>query len=100
VGLTSGDRPNWDFFIVHAGPDREQAEHLFELLTPSARVFLSSRSLQPGDHWPSRLEEAQRLPTLNLPIISLKKSLARSSLLGTTPPAIVWHPYDWTVARR
>ena len=50
---------DWDFFIAHAGPDKELAEQLYDLLAPSARVFLDSRCLKLGDNWDEALGSAQ-----------------------------------------
>ena len=32
---------DWDFFLTHAGADKEKAEALYEYLADKSRVFLS-----------------------------------------------------------
>jgi hypothetical protein len=38
--------PRYDFFIAHAGPDRDSAERLFDLLKERSTPFLDSRVLR------------------------------------------------------
>jgi hypothetical protein len=64
------DSTAYDFFIAHAGPDREAAERLFELLIQQANVFLDTRSLELGDRWGVVLSEAQRQSRITVVIVS------------------------------
>jgi len=61
---------NWHFFIVHASADSVVAERLYDVLSPSFRVFLDSKSLLPGDRWAQRLAEEQRSSYVTLVLIS------------------------------
>jgi hypothetical protein len=60
----------WDCFIAYASPDRIAAETLYDLLSPSFRVFLDRRCLLPGDDWSSRLPAAQSRAVVTLVLIS------------------------------
>ena len=60
----------FDFFIAHAGADREQAEALYDLLAPRCRVFFDSRCLLLGDDWDSALAQAQRDSAVTVVLIS------------------------------
>ncbi len=66
----------WDFFIAYASADREAAEDLHDLLSPSFRVFLDRRSLLPGDDWASRLSAAQGGAAVTLVLISPRTDAA------------------------
>ncbi|GAB2966956.1 toll/interleukin-1 receptor domain-containing protein [Saccharothrix stipae] len=66
----------WDFFIAYAGPDREAAAALHDLLSPLFRVFLDRRSLLPGDDWGHRLSAAQERATVTLVLISPRTDAA------------------------
>jgi hypothetical protein len=61
---------DWDFFIAHAGKDSEAAKELFGLLSPTARVFLDSACLQPGDDWDRELSTAQAKSKVTVVIVS------------------------------
>ena len=61
---------SWDFFIAHAGPDRGIAEALYELLAGSAKVFLDSCCLKPGDDWDRELARAQANSRVTLVLVS------------------------------
>ena len=60
----------WDFFIAHAGPDKEVAERLYDRLCQDARTFLDSRSLELGDDWDIKLREAQQSSLVTVVLIS------------------------------
>lgn len=60
----------WDFFIAHAGPDKEPAEELYNLLEGHARVFLDSRCLKLGDEWGEALPKAQRESLISVVLLS------------------------------
>jgi TIR domain len=60
----------WDVFIAHASSDRAQAESLFALLERDARVFVSSRSLAPGDNWQTRIPDELRASRITLALVS------------------------------
>ena len=62
----------WDFFIAHAGPDKQAAEKLYGCLTPKSRVFLDSRQLKLGDEWPRELPRAQQKSLITVVLISAK----------------------------
>lgn len=62
----------WDFFIAHAGVDREIAETLYELLAPHCRTFLDSKCLVPGDDWDRELPKAQKSARVSVILISQK----------------------------
>lgn len=66
----------WDFFIAYAGPDRDAAAALHDLLSPPFRVFLDRRSLLPGDDWASRLAAAQTGAAVTLVLISPRTGAA------------------------
>lgn len=66
----------WDFFIAYASPDRMAAETLYEMLSPSFRVFLDRRNIVPGDDWSSRLSAAQSLAAVTLVLISSRTDSA------------------------
>ncbi len=60
----------WDFFIAHAGPDKEPAEELYDLLKEHARVFLDSQCLLLGDNWDQELPKAQRESLISVVLLS------------------------------
>lgn len=60
----------WDFFIAHAGTDRQAAQSLYHLLAPHSRVFLDSECLLPGDDWDWELALAQRRSRMTIVLIS------------------------------
>lgn len=60
----------WDFFIAHASADKEQAENLYEMMSPHARVFVDSRCLLPGDDWDQELARAQQASSVTVVLIS------------------------------
>jgi TIR domain len=50
---------------------KANAEALFDRLQPDVRVFLDSRSLQPGDHWHRQIPAAQRASRATVILISV-----------------------------
>lgn len=60
----------WDFFIAHAGSDKNSAEKLYELLITRSEVFLDSKCLLYGDDWPRKLPEAQVNSLITVVLIS------------------------------
>ena len=60
----------YDFFIAYAQADKVLAEELFDLLSDEATVFLDSRCLEPGDDWPTVIQEAQRRSRATIVLIS------------------------------
>lgn len=60
----------WDFFLAHAGADGPAAKALFDLLQPSARVFLDSQSLLLGDDWDHKLSQAQQSSRVTVVLVS------------------------------
>jgi hypothetical protein len=69
-------RPEWDFFIAHAGADTASAEELFDRLKSASRVFLDSRCLRLGDDWDRKLAEAQRAASVTVVLISSRTEQA------------------------
>lgn len=63
-------RPQYDFFIAHAGPDQEAAEQLFDLLKEHSKPFLDSRVLRLGDDWDRELTRAQRQSKITVVLVS------------------------------
>jgi len=61
----------WDFFLAHAGSDRDSAEELYELMASHCRVFLDSKCLLPGDDWDLELPKAQRSARITVALISV-----------------------------
>jgi hypothetical protein len=59
-GAGTAARPaGWDVFIAHAGSDRASAEQLYDRIEAGGRrVFLDSRTLQPGDFWDLEIPRA------------------------------------------
>ncbi len=62
----------YDFFIVHAGPDKELAELLYTLLSTEFKVFLDARSLIPGDNWSQVIPLAHSQSAVSLILITGK----------------------------
>jgi len=60
----------WDFFIAYASSDQADAEALYDLLSPSFRVFLDRRSVLPGEDWNSRIPAALDHSAVTLVLIS------------------------------
>jgi phosphoserine phosphatase len=60
----------WDFFLAHAGADKEAAGKLYELLTPDSRVFLDLRCLLLGDDWDTELPAAQSASHITVVLVS------------------------------
>jgi hypothetical protein len=69
---------NWkyDFFIAHAGGDRQPAQQLYGYLKPKARAFLDSENLLPGDNWNSELAAAQRNSLVTVVLVSSRSGAA------------------------
>ena len=63
-------RPQYDFFIAHAGPDQEASERLFNLLEGRSTPFLDSRVLQYGDNWDRELALAQQQSRITVVLVS------------------------------
>jgi len=63
-------KPNWHFFLAHAGPDTAVAEQLYDLLIADSDVFLDSKSIQLGDDWDRVLATAQRSSLVTVVLIS------------------------------
>ena len=86
----------FDFFIAHASADSHAAQRLFELLSPESKVFLDSKCLEPGDNWPTVIQDAQRNSRTSLVLISdtterafyeIEEIAAAISLARQTPTA-------------
>ncbi len=60
----------WDFFLAHAGADKNEAESLYNLLAPHCKVFLDSFSLLLGDDWDQEIPEAQRNSLITIVLVS------------------------------
>src|SRR5690349_18176200 len=60
----------WDFFIAHANKDARIAEQLYDLLAPSARVFLDRPSVQLSKPWDTQIAEAQAASRITVALIS------------------------------
>jgi hypothetical protein len=60
----------WDFFLAHAGADKNDAETLYDELHTHARVFLDSKCLIPGDDWDRELSNAQRASFITVVLVS------------------------------
>jgi TIR domain len=63
---------SWDFFIIHASPDKPSAEELFRLLSPQHRVFLDATGIRPGDEWGKVLDTALQTSRISIILISRK----------------------------
>jgi hypothetical protein len=70
VDVSGAPDVGYDFFIAHASADRAVAERLFDLLVGDSSVFLSSKSLRPGDFWDEALVAAQRRSLITVVLIS------------------------------
>lgn len=72
------DQSSWafDFFIAHAGPDTAEAEELHRLLAPSARVFLDSQTVLPGDDWDTELASGQKRSLVTVVLVSSRSGAA------------------------
>jgi WD40 repeat protein len=64
------DARRYDFFIAYAGPDRQAAEQLSDLLQERSVPFLDCRVLQFGDDWDRELALAQRQSGITVVLIS------------------------------
>lgn len=64
------DNYTWDFFISHAGPDRDMAEKLFDLLSPRAKVFLDTKCLLLGANWDEKLARALSESRISVILVS------------------------------
>lgn len=64
------ESPKWEFFLAHAASDVGAAEGLYVLLSPSARVFLDTKCLSPGDDWDQVLPQAQATSSISIILIS------------------------------
>lgn len=60
----------WDFFIAHAGTNKDKAEELFGYLDPEAKVFLDSKRLLLGDNWDAVLTGEQQLSLITVVLVS------------------------------
>src|SRR5271154_3944454 len=69
-----GDARRYDFFIAYAGPDRETAEQLSDLLQERSVPFLDCRVLQFGDDWDRELALAQRRSKITVVLVSSRTS--------------------------
>ena len=67
---------DWDLFIAHASPDKSAAEKLHELLSPHARVFVDSKSLELGDDWDQGIRRAQQRALISVVLISAQSDNA------------------------
>jgi hypothetical protein len=67
---------DWDFFLAHAGADKEKAESLYEYLADKSRVFLDSRCLRLGDDWDAELAAAQRHSLVTVVLVSINTEAA------------------------
>ena len=70
------EKPEWDFFIAHAGADGSAAEQLYDLLAGSAKVFLDTRSLELGDDWDRALVQAQTRSLMSVVLVSSRTDSA------------------------
>jgi hypothetical protein len=74
VDANSGADPlvlEYDFFLAHSSKDKEISESLYALLrAKSARVYLDSKLLEPGDIWPDELQAAQKRSRITLALVS------------------------------
>ena len=67
---------SYGFFLAHAGPDKAQAERLYDLLSSEATVFLDTKSLLAGDDWDRGLAEAQRDSRVTVVLVSAETDTA------------------------
>jgi hypothetical protein len=74
VDANSGADPlvlEYDFFLAHSSKDKDISESLSALLrAKSAKVYLDSESLEPGDIWPDALQAAQKRSRITLALVS------------------------------
>lgn len=68
--MASGVDYTWDFFMAHAGADKDSAESLYSLLAGDARVFLDSKCLKLGDDWDRELTRAQQTSRVTIVLVS------------------------------
>ncbi|QDU11369.1 toll/interleukin-1 receptor domain-containing protein [Gimesia aquarii] len=66
----------WDFFIAHAGSDKEIAKQFYDGLQNHSQVFLDSKSLILGDDWDIALSKAQKQSLITVVLISSKTGAA------------------------
>lgn len=66
----------WDFFIAHAGADKQASEDLYDLLATKSRVFLDSRCLKLGDDWDVTLPAEQKASFVTVVLVSSKTDRA------------------------
>ncbi len=71
-------KPEWDFFLAHAGEDKAIAEELYAALAAGgrARVFLDFKCLKLGDDWAEALAAAQRASRVTAVLVSEKTQRA------------------------
>jgi hypothetical protein len=74
--MTEERNLSFDFFIAHAGADRDMAEQLYDRLASSSVVFLDSKSLELGDDWDLKLREAHRASLITLILVSVNTDRA------------------------
>jgi len=67
-----GDARRFDFFVAYAGPDREAAEELADLLQERSALFLDCRMLRFGDDWDRELALAQRQSRITVVLVSAR----------------------------
>lgn len=72
---TAQESDCWDIFLAHPSADLSIAEHLFDLLKP-LRVFLDTRSLQPGDDWDQEVSSAQSKALMTVVLVSSRTDKA------------------------
>jgi formylglycine-generating enzyme required for sulfatase activity len=60
----------WDFFLSHAGADKEDTSAFYELLKLHSTVFLDRRDLTPGCNWPKELLEALGRSLITVVLVS------------------------------
>ncbi len=66
----------WDFFVAHAGADKERALELDGYLRPHSRVFLDAHDLLLGDDWDRALRNAQQSSLITVVLISSRTDSA------------------------
>ena len=60
----------WDFFLAHAGADKQAAESLYDYLVEHSRVFLDSHCVLLGDDWDTKLAKAQGRSLMTIVLVS------------------------------
>ncbi|HEY1282290.1 MAG TPA: FxSxx-COOH system tetratricopeptide repeat protein [Acidimicrobiales bacterium] len=71
LAAVPGESVRFDVFVAHASADTAAAETLYDaLLTRGLRVFVDTRSLQPGDWWDDVLPAAQAASIVTVVVIS------------------------------